>query len=135
MRLRQKGKEKLAGCRVRGTYSCVAGIGAVLRAAQAVVWAAEPSYMQPCGRFLGLPTRSFLQLVAQAEAYTTEKRECGLVDAGCSFPIDNVNQLPRVPNEIPLQLPLLIDHELGFRVQQARALGLIRVIQVEFSSR
>jgi len=30
MRLRQKGKEKLVGCRVRGTYSCVAGIALFL---------------------------------------------------------------------------------------------------------
>ncbi len=40
MGLGQKGKEKLAGCRVRSTYSCVTGIGAVLRVAKAEVRAA-----------------------------------------------------------------------------------------------
>ena len=91
MGLGQKGKEKLAECRVRGTCSCVTGIGAVLRAAKAAVSAAEPSYKQPCGRFLGLATRSVLQLAAQAEAYATEKRECGLVDTGRSFPINQID--------------------------------------------
>src|SRR5229473_957073 len=43
-----------------------------------------------------------------------------LIDAGCSLPIDNVNQLPGKSNEIELQLPLLIKHELGFRVEGAR---------------
>gem|GEM_PF-6318156 len=86
MGLSQKGKEKLAGCRVRGTCSCVKGIGAVPRVAKAEVWAVEPSYKQPSGRFLGLATRSLLQLVA------TEKGEaCGLVDAGCSFPINQID--------------------------------------------
>ena len=54
-----------------------------------------------------------------------------LVNAGRSLPIDNVNQVPRIPNEIHLQLALLIDHDLGCRVQDARALALVRVVQVE----
>src|ERR1700686_4353845 len=58
-----------------------------------------------------------------------------LVNAGRSLPIENVNQIPGVPNEIHLQLSLLIDHELGCRVQHARALALVRIIQVEFASR
>src|SRR5216684_3041961 len=58
-----------------------------------------------------------------------------LVNAGRSLPIDNVNQVPRVPNEIHLQLPLLVDHELGCRVQDARALALVGVVQVELASR
>ena len=53
-----------------------------------------------------------------------------LINAGRSFPIENVNQLPRVPNEIYLQLPLLIDLELGCGVEHARALALVRVIQI-----
>ena len=53
-----------------------------------------------------------------------------LINAGCSFPIENVNQLPRVPNEIYLQLPLLIDLELGCGVEHARALALVRVVQI-----
>ncbi len=57
-----------------------------------------------------------------------------LVDAGRSLPIDNINQLPRVPNKIHMQLALLIKHELGFRVEGARALGFIRIIYVEFAS-
>ena len=56
-----------------------------------------------------------------------------LVDAGSSLPIDNVNQLPGKPNEIVLQLTLLIDRELRFRVEGARALGLIPVVYVEFT--
>jgi len=58
-----------------------------------------------------------------------------LVNAGRSLPIENVNQIPGVPNEIHLQLSLLIDHELGCRVQHARALALVRIIHVEFASR
>src|SRR6202521_4938427 len=58
-----------------------------------------------------------------------------LVNAGCSLPIENVNQVKRVPNEVDLQLSLLIDDELGCRVQDARALALVRVIQVELASR
>src|ERR1700735_5771572 len=58
-----------------------------------------------------------------------------LVDAWRSFPIDNVKQLPGAPHEIPLQLPLLIDHDFGFRVQEARTLTFIHVIQVEFPNR
>src|ERR1700675_4426107 len=58
-----------------------------------------------------------------------------LVNGGRSLPIDDVNQLPRIPNEIHLQLPLLIDLELGGRVQHARALAFVRVVQIEFASR
>src|SRR6202795_3949024 len=58
-----------------------------------------------------------------------------LVNAGCSLPIENVNQVKRVPNEVYLQLSLLIDDELGCRVQDARALALVRVVQVELASR
>src|SRR6266446_3239581 len=58
-----------------------------------------------------------------------------LVDAGRSLPIDNVNQVPRVPNKIHLQVAVLIDHELGCRVQDARALAFVRVVQIKFSSR
>src|SRR5216683_185258 len=58
-----------------------------------------------------------------------------LVNAGRSLPIDNANQVPRVPNEIHLQLSLLIDDELGCRVQDARALALVRVVHIEFAGR
>src|SRR5260370_7025722 len=58
-----------------------------------------------------------------------------LVNAGCSLPIENVNQVKRVPNEIYLQLSLLIDDELGCRVQDSRALALVPVVQVELASR
>ena len=51
-----------------------------------------------------------------------------LVNPGRSLPIDKVNQLPWVPNEIDLQLPLLIDGELGCGVQDTRAFALVRVI-------
>jgi len=57
-----------------------------------------------------------------------------LVNARRPLPIDNANQVPRVPNEIHLQLPLLIDHKFGCRVQDTRALALVRVVQVEFAS-
>ena len=67
--------------------------------------------------------------VAQAEAYATERLVC----VGCLFPVDDVNQLPGIADKIPLQLALLIDHQLSFRIQDAGALRLIRVIQVEFS--
>src|ERR1700674_4622470 len=57
------------------------------------------------------------------------------VDAGSSLPIDNANELPGEPHKIVLQLPLLIDRELGFRVEGARALGFILVVNVEFTDR
>jgi hypothetical protein len=53
-----------------------------------------------------------------------------LINAGRSLPIENVNHLPRVPNEIYLQLPLLIDLELGCGVEHTRALALVRVVQI-----
>ena len=53
-----------------------------------------------------------------------------LINAGRSLPIENVNQLPRVPNEIYLQFPLLIDFELGCGVEHPRALALVRVVQI-----
>jgi hypothetical protein len=55
------------------------------------------------------------------------------VDAGSSLPIDNVNKLPGKSNKVVLQLPLLIDGELCFGVEAARALGFILVINVEFT--
>jgi hypothetical protein len=58
-----------------------------------------------------------------------------LVNAGRSPPIDNVSQLPGVSNEINLQFPLAIDHELGRRIQNAGALTFVRIVQVEFASR
>src|SRR5260370_16785240 len=58
-----------------------------------------------------------------------------LVNAGCSLRIENVNQVKRVPNEIYLQFSLLIDDELGCRVQDSRALALVPVVQVELASR
>src|ERR1700675_863107 len=57
------------------------------------------------------------------------------VNAGRPLPIENINQVIGIPNEIHLQLSLLIDHEFGCRVQLARALALVRIIQVEFASR
>jgi hypothetical protein len=39
-----------------------------------------------------------------------------LVNAWRSLPIDNVDQVPRIPDEIHLQLSLLIDHRLDCRV-------------------
>src|SRR5882762_5747035 len=58
-----------------------------------------------------------------------------LVNAGRPLPIDNVSQLPRVSNEINLQFPLLINLELGRRIQNASALALVRIVQIEFASR
>jgi hypothetical protein len=81
------------------------------------------------------PQNCKLRMRRRKPVATKDRTGEGLVDAGCSLPIDNVNQLPRIPDEIPLQLPVLIDHELSFRVQEARALTLIGVIQVEFSNR
>src|ERR1700730_16241258 len=62
-------------------------------------------------------------------------RSARLVNAGRSLPIDNASQVPRIPDEIHLQLSLLIDHKLGRRVQDTRALALVRVVQVELASR
>src|ERR1700722_7640294 len=57
------------------------------------------------------------------------------VNARGSFPIYDVNELPVKPNKVVLQLSLLIDRELGFRVERARAFGLILVVNVEFPGR
>jgi hypothetical protein len=56
------------------------------------------------------------------------------VNTGRSLPIENVNQLPRVPDKIHLQLSLLINRQLGCRVQDTRALALIGVVHIEFAS-
>jgi len=57
-----------------------------------------------------------------------------LVDAGRS--LQSIHQpTSKVPNKIHMQLALLIKHELGFRVEGARALGFIRIIYVEFAGR
>jgi hypothetical protein len=58
-----------------------------------------------------------------------------LVNAGRPLPIENVSQLPGVSHEINLQFPLLIDLEFGRRIQNARALALVRIVQVEFAGR
>src|SRR6516225_111057 len=58
-----------------------------------------------------------------------------LVDAGRSWPIDDINQLPGVLIEIKLQLPFLINDELGCRKQNARVLALVGRVQVEFARR
>src|ERR1700694_1550186 len=58
-----------------------------------------------------------------------------LVNAGRPLPIDNVSQLPRISNEINLQFPLLINLELGRRIQNASALALVGIVQVEFARR
>jgi hypothetical protein len=56
------------------------------------------------------------------------------VNTGRSLPIENVNQLPSVPDKIHLQLSLLINRQLGCRVQDTRALALIDVVHTEFAS-
>src|ERR1700704_2986204 len=57
------------------------------------------------------------------------------VNAGRSLPIENVDQFPRVADEIDLQLSLLIHPKPGRRVQNAPALTLVCVVQVELASR
>jgi outer membrane receptor protein involved in Fe transport len=67
-------------------------------------------------------------IAATCSGATSQPRH--LINAGRSLPIENVNQLPRVPNEIYLQLSLLIDLELRFGVEHARALALVRIVQI-----
>ena len=57
------------------------------------------------------------------------------VDAGRSCPIENVNQIPRVLVQIPLQLALRVEDELGRWIEDACALALILVVEVEYAGR
>src|SRR6267154_959285 len=70
-----------------------------------------------------------------SEATRLQIHDEDLVNAGRPLPIENIDQVIGVPNEIHLQLPLFVDHELSCRVQHALALALIGVVQVEFASR
>ena len=48
-------------------------------------------------------------------------------------PIDDVDQLPVILSELKLELALFVDDQLGSRVENARALLLVRIVQVEFA--
>src|SRR5271154_1960814 len=53
-----------------------------------------------------------------------------LIDARCSFPVEHVHQLPRVLRQVNLQLPLLVNDQLGAGIQDAGALALVGVVDV-----
>jgi hypothetical protein len=60
-------------------------------------------------------------------------KRTALVDAGRSFPIENVNEFPRVLIQIPLQFALFVEHELRQGMQNANALGLVLVVNFDDS--
>src|ERR1700720_3721954 len=71
---------------------------------------------------------------AELQSFSKEDAASALlVDAGRSFPIDNVYELPSILIELKLQLPLFVDHELSCGIQHTCAFTLVRVVQVEFS--
>jgi hypothetical protein len=78
------------------------------------------------------PQHVHLDLVLYRRRSSSRHLDCfeaaRLVNSGRSLPIENVNQVPRVPDKIHLQLSLLINRQLGCRVQYTRALALVGVI-------
>jgi len=56
-----------------------------------------------------------------------------LVLAGRPLPINQIHELPGILSELDFQLSFLIERELGFWIQKARAFALIFVIYVEFT--
>src|SRR5579862_2000829 len=49
-------------------------------------------------------------------------------------PVDNVGELPGILVELKLKLAILVDDQLRSWVENARALVLVRIVQVEFAS-
>src|SRR5258708_19490897 len=49
------------------------------------------------------------------------------------LPINQIHELPGILSELDFQLSFLIERELGFWIQKARAFALIFVIYVEFT--
>ena len=54
-----------------------------------------------------------------------------LIDAGSSRPVEYVDQFPWILCEIPLQLPCVTKHEFGSGIQDAGALALVLIVNLE----
>lgn len=58
-----------------------------------------------------------------------------LVDAWRALPIEHIYEVPGILIEFDLKLALFVDRKLAGRIQDARALAPVRVVQVELSAR
>ena len=58
----------------------------------------------------------------------------GLIDTGCSLPIEHVHKFPRVLSKIDLQLPLFVDHELCGGKQNTGAFVPVLIVYIDFAS-
>ena len=56
-----------------------------------------------------------------------------LVDLGRALVIDDVHQSPWIGHQIELQLALLIDRQLGFGLEESRALALVSIIEFDLA--
>ena len=56
-----------------------------------------------------------------------------LVHALSSLPVDDVVQLPGAADQVHLQLALIIDHQLRGGIEDACALGLVFIVQINFT--
>jgi hypothetical protein len=57
-----------------------------------------------------------------------------LIDARRALPIEHIYQVPSVLIEFDLKLALLVDSKLAGWIQYARALALVRVVQIELTA-
>jgi len=57
-----------------------------------------------------------------------------LIDAGSALPVDDVDQFPRILIELELNLALFIHGELASGIENASALALVCIVDIEFPS-
>jgi len=62
-----------------------------------------------------------------------EKTNENSVDAGSAFPIDDVNEFPGILIELELNLALFVHGQLASGIEDAGALALVGVVDVEFT--
>ncbi len=56
-----------------------------------------------------------------------------LVHAWGSLPVDDADELPRAADQVHLQLPVLIQNELGGGIENACAFGFVLIVQIDFA--
>jgi hypothetical protein len=57
-----------------------------------------------------------------------------LINASGAFPIDNVNQFPRVLRKLELKLSLFVDSKLALGIENPAALFLVGIVDIELAS-
>src|SRR4029077_12531276 len=62
-----------------------------------------------------------------------EKSNGNSVDAGSAFPVDDIDQFPGILIELELNLALFVQGQLASGIENAGALALVGVVDVEFT--